>query len=280
MAVDPSIIGNKGEAGERSWTSADSLLYSIGVGAGLDNPTAELEFTTENSEGITQKALPSLIGVLGAGKGPSMGQLNWHMLLHAQQAFTLHKPLPVEGTLSAVGEVKEVWDKGSGALIISETTYTDMSDNSPLATITGGIFIRGDGGFGGPKQPKEEWELPTGAPDHEVVYITRPEQALLYRLNGDRNPLHVDPKFAQKGGFDRPILHGMCTYGFTGRALLHTLAGGDPDIFESMSARFTKSVWPGDTLTISVWVDGKTARFQTRTQNGDIVIDRGVATIR
>jgi acyl dehydratase len=280
MAVDPSIIGNKGEPGERSWTSTDSLLYSIGVGAGLDHPYDELEFTAENAEGVTQKALPSLIGVLGAGKGADMGELNWHMLLHAEQAFTLHKPLPVEGRLSAVSEVKEVWDKGSGALIITETEYTDLADNTPLATIRGGIFIRGDGGFGGPKQPTVEWELPTGKPDHEVVYITRPEQALLYRLTGDRNPLHVDPKFAAKGGFDRPILHGMCTYGFTARALLHTAAGGDPDKFHSMSGRFTKSVWPGDTLTVSVWVDGDTARFQTRTQDGTVVIDRGVVTTR
>jgi len=280
MAIDLSSIGKKGTPGERSWTSFDSLLYSIGVGAGLDNPLEELEFTTENSDGITQRALPSLIGVLGAGRGPGFGDINFAMLLHAEQAFELHKPLPVEGKLRGESEVAEIWDKGSGALVVNKTEYTDLADNTPLATIRSSVFIRGEGGFGGPKQPSEEWELPTGKPDHEVTYITRPEQALLYRLTGDRNPLHVDPKFAARGGFDRPILHGMCTYGFTGRALLHTAAGGDPDKFKSMSGRFTKSVWPGDTLTISVWVDGDTARFQTKTQDGTVVIDRGVMKTR
>jgi acyl dehydratase len=173
-----------------------------------------------------------------------------------------------------------IWDKGSGALITIQTQYADLADGVPLATTHSSVFIRGEGGFGGPKQPASAWELPTGKPDHETVYTTRPEQALLYRLTGDRNPLHADPKFAARGGFDRPILHGMCTYGFTARALLHAVAGGDPDRFRSMAGRFTRSVWPGDTLTVSIWVDGKAARFQTRTQDGTVVIDRGTATIR
>lgn len=280
MAIDPIIIGNKSPAGERTWTSAESLLYSLAVGAGLDNPLEELAFTTENSTGIAQQALPTFIGVLGAGAFPDMGDFNWHMLLHAEQGFTMHKDLPVEGKLTSVSEVTEVWDKGSGALVILENTLTDLADGQPLATVRTGIFVRGDGGFGGPKQPSVQWELPDGKPDHEIVYATRPEQALLYRLTGDRNPLHSDPAFARKAGFERPILHGMCTYGFTGRALQHAVAGGDPNRFGSMSGRFTKPVQPGDTLTISIWVDGDTARFQTRIQDGSVVIDRGVMTTR
>jgi acyl dehydratase len=144
-----------------------------------------------------------------------------------------------------------------------------------LATIRGSVFIRGEGGFGGDRGPSgADWEMPTRPPDTTVNYRTRPEQALLYRLTGDRNPLHSDPKFAAKGGLQRPILHGMCTYGFTGRALLHAVCGSDPARFRAMEGRFTRPVMPGDELTISIWVDGNTAYFRT-TSNDVVVIDRG-----
>ncbi len=120
--------------------------------------------------------------------------------------------------------------------------------------------------------------MPDRKPEHEVRYATRIDQPLIYRLSGDRNPLHSDPGFAKMGGFDRPIMHGLCTYGFTGRALLHSLCDGDPSRFKSMDGRFSKPVMPGDELTISLWIDGKRCRFQTKNQDGDIVIDQGVAT--
>ncbi len=280
MALDRDIIGNKGASVERTWTSLDSLIYSLAVGAGLDNPLGELEFTTENSNGIAQKALPSFVGVLISGKLPDTGGANLKMLLHAEQAFTLHKPMAVQGALRSSSQIAEVWDKGSGGLIVLETELTDLADSAPLATMRSSLFIRGDGGFGGPKQPATEWELPTGKPDYEVAFDTSTQQALLYRLTGDRNPLHSDPSVARKAGFDRPILHGMCSYGFTCRALLQTMAQGNPDAFESMSGRFVKSVFPGDTLTVSIWRDGKSARFQTRSDESSIVIDRGTMTIR
>ena len=280
MPIDLSVIGRTAEPGERTWTSTDSLLYSIGVGAGLGDPTSELEFTTENSEGIVQRALPSQIGVLARSGRVDLGPVNYARMVHGEQAFELHRPVPVAGTVQTVSTVVDVLDRGSGAVVVNEATVTDTSTDEALATIRRSSFFRGEGGFGGPNPADEAWELPTGAPDYEVSYLTRPEQALLYRLTGDRNPLHVDPRYAAKGGFDTPILHGMCTYGFTGRALLHTIAGGDPDRFRSMAGRFSRPVWPGDTLTISVWTDGPNARFQTKRQDGTVVIDRGTASVR
>ena len=137
-------------------------------------------------------------------------------------------------------------------------------------------FMRGEGGFGGERGTSQPFELPSRKADHEVRYETRIDQPLLYRLSGDRNPLHSDPSFAKLGGFERPILHGLCTYGFTGRALLHSICDGDPSRFKSMDGRFSKPVMPGDELVVSMWVDGNECLFQTRNQDGDVVIDQGV----
>jgi acyl dehydratase len=170
-----------------------------------------------------------------------------------------------------------MYDKGSAALVVTESTAVDAATGEPLVTTRGSIFIRGEGGFGGDRGPAPDWAMPAGAPDAQVTYAVPRDQALLYRLTGDRNPLHADPKFAARGGFDRPILHGMCTYGYTGRALLHVVCGSDPGRFLSMEGRFTRPVMPGDELTISIWADGGTAYFRT-TVGGQPVIDRGRLT--
>jgi acyl dehydratase len=151
----------------------------------------------------------------------------------------------------------------------------EPSSGEPVVTTRASTFIRGEGGFGGERGPSDPWERPSRQPDEQVVYETRPEQALIYRLSGDRNPLHADPTFAARGGFSRPILHGLCTYGFTGRALLHALCGSDPARFGSMHGRFSRPVLPGDTLTVSMWVDGGEALFQTTTSDGTVVLDHG-----
>ena len=152
----------------------------------------------------------------------------------------------------------------------------DAATGEPLVTSRSSAFIRGEGGFGGDRGPSDPWQRPDRDPDLTVVMPTRPEQALIYRLSGDRNPLHADPKFAARGGFSKPILHGLCTYGVTGRALLHALCGSDPARFGSMSGRFSRPVFPGETLTVSIWRDGDgSALFQTANQDGAVVIDRG-----
>jgi acyl dehydratase len=280
VSLDHSLVGVPGEPRERSWTSKDALLYAIGVGAGLGDPLRELQFTTENSEGIEQQVLPTY-GVLlaQAGLSRSLGDFDRAMLVHAEQYIQLHRPLPVEGTVRTSSTVTGIYDKGSGALVESESVALDVASGQPVITSRTGTFIRGEGGFGGERGSSAPWRLPDRGPDHKVVEPTRPEQALLYRLSGDRNPLHVDPKFAARGGFSRPILHGLCTYGFTGRVLLHELCGSDPARFTSMSGRFSAPVLPGDSLVVSIWRDGDgTASFQTAKEDGTVVIDRGRVT--
>jgi acyl dehydratase len=281
MPVNPDAVGSRSTPSRRSWMSKDCLLYALGVGAGASDPSTELEFTTENSQNATQKVLPTTAVVLGAmGQGlEAIGTFNPIMLVHGEQGVTLHREIPVEGELESVTEITGIWDKGSGALVQTSTVSTLVSDGQPLFTTTTGLFLRGEGGWGGERGPSSKFEAPDKPADHEVTYETRIDQALLYRLSGDRNPLHSDPAFAAAAGFERPILHGLCTYGFTGRALLHTLAGGSPARFGSMSGRFSSPVYPGEALTVRVWRTGDdSAVFQTFGPDGRVVLDGGQAT--
>jgi acyl dehydratase len=282
MSLDHSLVGVPGPPTERSWTSKDALLYAIGVGAGLGDPLRELEFTTENSEGIEQQVLPTYGVLLAQAPGAgSLGDFDRAMLVHAEQYVELHRPLPAAGTVRTSATVTGIYDKGSGALVESQSTAVDPASGEPVITIRSGVFIRGEGGFGGERGTSPAWQLPDRAPDHEVTEQTRPEQALLYRLSGDRNPLHADPKFAARGGFSRPILHGLCTYGFTGRVLLHELCGSDPARFISMGGRFSAPVLPGESLVVSIWRDDDgTAAFRTAKEDGTVVIDRGQVRFR
>jgi acyl dehydratase len=174
-----------------------------------------------------------------------------------------------------------VYDKGSGAVIATESESVDAATGERLFSLRGQTFIRGEGGFGGDRGPSGPRHVPPPRPpDHVVTYRTSPEQALIYRLSGDRNPLHSDPSFASSAGFASPILHGLCTYGFTGRALLHTLCGSDPSRFCSMEGRFSKPVFPGDSLTVKMWADGTEAVFRTETGSGEVVLDQGRCVYR
>jgi acyl dehydratase len=279
MPINPDAVGAKSEPERRSWTSRDSMIYALGVGAGAEDPADELAFTTENSQDVAQRALPTqavVLGMGGLGAYAALGTFNPAMLVHGEQSVTLERELPVAGEVEAVTEVVGVYDKGSGALVNTRTTANLVSDGRPLFSTTMGAFIRGEGGWGGDRGPSSRVEAPERAPDHEITYPTRIDQALLYRLSGDRNPLHSDPKFAALAGFPRPILHGLCTYGFTGRALLHALCGGDPARFRSMSGRFSSPVFPGEALTVRIWDAGDgTAAFQTLGPDGRVVLDAG-----
>src|SRR6266567_3238233 len=227
MGLDHSLVGVPGEPQTRSWDSKDALLYAVGVGAGLGDPLQELEFTTENCEGIEQQVLPTFAVLIAQGRpARSLGDFDRALLVHAEQAFELHRPLPVAGTVRTTATVTGIYDKGSGALVVTENVAVDAATGEPLVTSRTSAFIRGEGGFGGERGASPPWQRPDREPDYQVVQQTRPEQALIYRLSGDRNPLHVDPKFAARGGFSQPILHGLCTYGVTGRALLHLLCDG------------------------------------------------------
>jgi acyl dehydratase len=281
MPINPDAVGTKSDPERRSWTSRDCMIYALGVGAGAEDPAHELAFTTENSQDVAQRALPTqavVLGMGGLGAYAALGTFNPAMLVHGEQSVSLERELPVAGEVEAVTEVVGVYDKGSGALVTTRTAANLVSDGQPLFTTTMGAFIRGEGGWGGDRGPSSRFEAPERAPDHEITYPTRTDQALLYRLSGDRNPLHSDPKFAALAGFPRPILHGLCTYGFTGRALLHALCGGDPARFRSMSGRFSSPVFPGEALTVRIWDAGDgTAAFQTLGPDGRVVLDAGSA---
>jgi acyl dehydratase len=247
------------------------------VGAGLDDPLAELEFTTENCRDIMQKVLPTF-GVLVARRQGErrIGEFNRSMLVAAEQYVELHEPIPAAGSVQTVSTVTGIYDKGSGALVVSENVARDAADGRPLVTARSGSFIRGEGGYGGDRGPSQPWDPPGRDPDIRVSYPTLPGQALLYRLSGDRNPLHCDPGLAARAGFSQPILHGLCTYGFTGRALLHARCDSDPARFHSMYGRFTKPVLPGETLVVAMWrLDEVTTLFQTSKEDGTIVLDHG-----
>jgi acyl dehydratase len=210
-----------------------------------------------------------------------IGSFDPRMLVHGEQGITLLRPVPTSGEVETVDEVTGIYDKGKGAVVATKTVGTLVGDGQPLYESTSSVFIVGEGGFGGDRGPSAKRNVaPDRNPDHEVTYQTRPDQALLYRMCGDRNPLHSDKQVSDVGGFPKPILHGLCTYGFTGRALLHTLCGSDPARFGGMEGRFSSPVLPGEALTVKMWENGDgTAVFQTLGDDGRTVLDNGGLTV-
>ena len=282
MPINADAVGAKGDPVRHSWDSKDAILYALGVGAGAADPLQELAFTTENTSGVDQLVLPTMavvLGVGGSGAFGAVGSFNPAMLVHGEQAITLHRPLPVNGEVETTGEITGIYDKVKGAVIEVTSTSVDTKTGEPMFSQVMSAFIRGEGGFGGDRGPSGPKHVaPDRAPDLELTERTRTDQALLYRLSGDRNPLHSDPAFAAFGGFDRPILHGLCTYGFTGRALLQALCDSDPSRFHAMEGRFSSPVLPGESLTIKAWKTDDGATFRTCGQDGRVVIDAGHLT--
>ncbi|GIJ30178.1 3-hydroxyacyl-thioester dehydratase HtdY [Micromonospora qiuiae] len=261
---------------ERSWTATDTILYALGVGAGQGDPASELRFTTENSTGHPHAVLPTFATLLAADP-PYLGDPA--AVRHAGETLTLHRPLPPAGQARATAVVTGVYDQTSGMLLHHRSEIQDI-DGTPVATVERAMFVIGAGGFDGRRAPTAQWRRPARHPEHTVTYPIRPDQALIYRLNGDRNPLHSDPAVAAHAGLPSPVLHGLCTYGFAGRALLHTVAGADPDRVQRISARFSAPLFPGDTLTVLVWQHPAGALFQAVDGRGRLVLDRGVLQLR
>jgi len=276
MPINPDAVGATGGPVSRRWTSKDALLYAVGVGAGTD----ELQFTTENTANVAQQVLPTFAVIIGGGGTPmdQVGSFNPALMVHGEQGVDLFDEIPPDGEVESRGRIAGIWDKGSAAVLEFESESVLKRTGKPLLKTRSMLFCRGEGGWGGERGPSAKLAFPDAEPTHRVSYATRQDQALTYRLSGDRNPLHSDPAFAARGGFDKPILHGLCTYGFTGRALLHALCDGDPTRFRSMNARFSKPVIPGDELTVSIWANGGEAVFRTTNQHGDVVIDQGRCT--
>ncbi|MGA0877744.1 MAG: MaoC/PaaZ C-terminal domain-containing protein [Ilumatobacteraceae bacterium] len=279
MPLNPAAVGAVGDVRTMSWTSKDALLYAVGIGAGQE----DLAFSTENTKDVTQLVYPTFAVVAGSGTtspGKSamaeIGSFNWAMLVHGSQAITLHRPIPVEAEATVQDKVVAMYDKGKAAVVVTEAE-TKSKSGEPLWTTRSSVFIRGEGGWGGERGPSgPQNEPPARAPDHEVTLVTSPDQAFVYRLSGDRNPLHTDPSFAALGGFDRPILHGLCTYGFTGRALLRALCGDDVTKFKHIEGRFSSPVLPGDALTVKMWNVASGETVFTTSVGDRVVIDQGL----
>ena len=269
------------------YTARDTILYALGLGLGQDplDPD-QLRFTYE--EGL--RALPTLPVVLGSpgfwAKDPRSG-IDWVKVLHGEQELELHAPLPAAASVVGRTRVTRMVDKGAGkgALMYSERTIEDAADGTLLATSRSVSFLRGDGGFSARGQasdpaPTPRPAVPDGPPDTVFEWKTRPEAALIYRLSGDYNPVHADPAVARSAGVERPILHGLCSFGVTGWALVRALAGGDPGRLRSIGTRFSSPVYPGETLRVEMWRRGDAVQFRTRVVERDVVVlSHGTATL-
>jgi len=254
----------------------DSALYALSLGCGQDPmDEADLRFVTE---GATMRALPTMAVVLGYPgfwlRDPATG-VDAVRLVHGEQSVEIHAPLPTEGEVIGRSRVTGLVDRGEGkgALLYSERVILDAATGAKLATLEQTTFLRGDGGFGGPSGPvKKPAPEPEGAPDLVLDLPTRPEMALLYRLNGDHNPLHSSPAIAAKAGFPRPILHGLATFGLVGRALMRAVCEGDPARFGRMDCRFSAPVFPGETIRTEIWRTAEGAAFRARAVERDVVV--------
>ncbi|HVW27657.1 MAG TPA: MaoC/PaaZ C-terminal domain-containing protein [Polyangiaceae bacterium] len=261
MPIDPKqALGAKLEAVESSWNEDKLILYALGIGVGLGvsqvDPKRVLQYTYENG----LKAMPtygvipmfSAVGSLFNVPGLSFNPM---MLLHGEQyTEILAPPLPTSADIVTEGTISGVYDKGKGALVTIDFITSDKKTKKPLLKNVMSAFIRGEGGFGGDaKSPEVGNNPPDRAPDVVVESPTLTSQALLYRLSGDKNPLHVDPMMAKMGGFDVPILHGLCTFGYLGRAVVETCTDNEPERFKSIQVRFSKPVFPGETIVSQLW---------------------------
>lgn len=281
MAIDyDQMMQAKMEGYEASYGDREVMLYALGIGFQRDPmDERELPFTYESDLVV----VPTFATVIptgrprpGAPAGMSpMAGINYLMVVHGEQRVRIHKPLPPAAEVVSDTRVVGAWDKGKdkGAIIVTERVIKEKATGDKLATLVGTTFARGDGGFGGPKDgAPEPHQLPTRAPDLVHACDTRPDQAFLYALSGDRNPLHRDPKVARMAGFPRPILHGLCSYGTACRAVISTLAKYDPRRITSFDVRFSAPVFPGETIVTEMWVDGGTVSFRSKVKERDVVV--------
>ena len=286
MAIDYDDMMQSGASGLISrYDEKDVMLYALGVGLGRDPlDEQELPFVYENN-GL--KVVPTFASVISRGEAPPEKQrmpqksnINFMMVVDGERRITFHKPLPPKCEVVSDERYLDILDKGEGkgAVLIQERVSREAGTGDKLFTIVTSIFARGDGGFGGkPQGGPQPHEIPDRAPDLVKECDTRPDQAFLYALSGDRNPLHRDPAFAKMVGFPRPILHGLCSYGTACRAVLSTLAQYRPDQIKQFDVRFSKPVFPGETLVVELWQDGGTISYRASVKErpGTVVLNNG-----
>lgn len=275
MAIDyQAAMAQKVSGVRAAYSDTQTMLYALSIGMGRDPlDVRELPFVFE---GYDLKAMPTMAAVLARNNLVSKLGLDMALVLHGEQRLTLHRPLPPQASLTSDARVVEVLDKGpgKGALVYTETVIRLEGEGDPLATLGQTIFARGDGGFGGPSGPTPEVHpIPDREPDFQHRFVTSKDQALVYRLNGDRNPLHADPDLARRAGFPAPILHGLCSYAIACRAVLVSACDYDAQSIASFDVRFTSPVFPGETITTDIWRDGNIISFRCRVES------RGVTSI-
>lgn len=284
MSIDyPAILRHQSPPQLYSFEDRDAILYAVCLGFGSD-PLDErrLSFVYERS----LKVVPTLPTVLAWIAAPTFTALGVDPLtaLHGEQKIEIHRALAVPLTVTVRGNVVEVYDKGKdrGAIVITRHVMTESGSGEPVATLTTTCFARAEGGCGGSLEaPPALGAVPNRPPDHSMDIATRPDAALLYRLTGDRNPIHAEPEFARRGGFARPLLHGLCSFGITCRAVLETYADYDPLRIASHQARFAAPVFPGETLTVDMWRDAAAVSFEARIKaRGVTVIKHGRSMLR
>lgn len=270
-------------ATEHPYGWKDMVLYALGLGYGSDPlDEGQLQFVYE--EGL--KVVPSICNTLSHPgfwlQAPEL-EIDWVKILHAEQAFEMHNPLPAQATVVGTYKILSVEDKGAekGAILTLEKTLSDRDNGTVYYTVITTVFMRGDGGVGGfGSPPPAATPIPDRAPDLMVDLPTLPQIALIYRLSGDYNPIHASPSIARKAGFDRPILHGLCTMGLATRALLEGVCGNDPERLKSMYVRFSRPVFPGETIRTEIFREGAEVRFRCLATERDVlVVDRGRATL-
>ena len=268
--------------GTGSYSNDEVILYHLGVGAGVPATDAgELEYTYEKD----LKVLPSFVTtVLLSGGGSMMSvpglEFNPMMLLHGEQDIEIPRPLPPEAKMKGRTRIADIFDKGKAALTMLENSVS-TEDGEPLFTTRMALFMRGEGGFGGESGPPAANQAPDREPDAVFEAATLPQQALLYRLNGDKNPLHCDPEFASMGGFDVPIIHGLCSYGITCKAVVDGMLDGDPTRVARYQARFKGVAWPGETYQVRCWKeDGKILIEAWSKERNEAIITNAAVTLR
>ncbi len=273
--LSPDMVGVEFEPVEVSWDEKDVMLYALGVGC---RPSTELDFLYE---GRGPKVLPTFAvipGMRAMGSINKVVKLPISRMLHGEQGIQLHRPIPANGRFTMKSRISEVWDKGKSGVLGVTADFED--DDGPVFSTRSTLFWIGGGDFGGDKGPStRNLNVPPGRdPDHLVSYKTTEEQGAIYRLSGDRVALHIDPEFARAAGYEKPFMHGLCTYGFVGRAILHTLCDSTPERFKGMTGRFADRVEFEDEIVIKIWdeSDGK-AIVQAEDQEGRVVLSQAAA---
>ncbi|MBW1905378.1 MAG: MaoC family dehydratase N-terminal domain-containing protein [Deltaproteobacteria bacterium] len=271
MAIKTDLVGKSYDVPEFTYDRRDAMIYALGIGA----DESDLEFLYEKHGPKVYPSFATVAGGFGGGQILKDLNIDLRMIIHGEQRVRIHDALPPKATVKTEATVAGVYDKGSNALV--DLQFKSSVDGNLLFENVVSMVVRGAGGLGdhGPKRP-DTAQPPDRAPDKQVKIQTEGRQALVYRLSGDWNPLHADPEIAKAVGFERPILHGLCTVGCTVRAVLRELCNNDPAAIRSIAVRFSKPVLPGDLLTAELWTEGKTVFLQTKNESGDVVLKNGM----